>query len=130
MNRVIIKFTVLILVSFALLACTALIDDAEGLDERLAEYGYRPGQNVDQIQSYQIVDWTYLNSRHLMFSNSVAEYFLISLQLPCIALRDSEVLLFKTRTNSLGKFDELVVSDDGVAKHYSIEAISRLIRAD
>jgi hypothetical protein len=65
-----------------------------------------------------------------MFSNGVAEHFLISLQLPCIALRDSEILLFKTRTNSLGKFDEIVVSQDGVTKYCSIEAISRLIRAE
>ena len=130
MNRTVIKFNVLILLCFSLLACTAVIDDAKGLDERLAEYGYRPGQNVDQIQSHQIADWTYLDSRHLMFSNGVAEHYLISLQRPCTALRGSEVLLFKTRTNSLSKFDELVVPEGGVAKHCSIESMSRLIRAE
>tara|TARA_R110001592_G_scaffold97408_2_gene279003 strand:+ start:4056 stop:4448 length:393 start_codon:yes stop_codon:yes gene_type:complete len=130
MNRTIIKLNVLILLGFSLLACTAVIEDAKGLDERLAEYGYRPGQNVDQIQSYQITDWTYLDSRHLMFSNGLTEHYLISLQGPCAALRGSEILLFKTRTNSLSKFDELVVPEDGVAKHCSIESMSRLIRAE
>lgn len=130
MNTAIIKFNVLILLSFFLLACGNVKDEKMGLDERLAEYGYRPGENVTQIQSYRITDWTYLDSQHLMFSNGISEHYLISLKNRCSGLSSTEAVLFETRTNVLTKFDEVIVPASGVPTHCSIESISRLTPAE
>lgn len=126
----IIKSNLLILMAFSLLACGGVKEDAKGLDERLADYGFRPGENIDQIQSYRISDWTYLDNRHFMFSNGISEHYLISLKNRCDQLRSTEALVFKTRTNTLTKFDEIIVPEAGVSKRCSIESISKLDRAE
>lgn len=130
MNKIMIKFNIVILLGFTLIACGSVKDDEMGLDERLAEYGYRPGENVDQIQSYRISDWTYLDSQHIMFSNGLAEQYLVSLKTNCRQLQSSETLLFKTRNSALSKFDEVIVPESGVSKHCSIESISKLHRTE
>ena len=126
----IIKSNLLILMAFSLLACGGVKEDAKGLDERLADYGFRPGENIDQIQSYRISDWTYLDNRHFMVSNCISEHYLISLKNRCDQLRSTEALVFKTRTNTLTKFDEIIVPETGVSKRCSIESISKLDRAE
>jgi len=130
MNIASLKFGLTIFLSFSLLACGGVKDEKMGLDERIAEYGYRPGENVDQIQAYRISDWTYLDDHHFMFSNGLSDHYLISLKNACGELRSSETLAFKTRTSTLTKFDVVIVPQSGVDKRCSIESISRLTPAD
>ncbi|MBW2941893.1 DUF6491 family protein [Zhongshania aquimaris] len=130
MNITSLKVGLTIFLSFSLLACGGVKDEQMGLDERIAEYGYRPGENIDQIQAYRISDWTYLDDHHLMFSNGLSDHYLISLKNACSELRSSETLAFKTRTSTLTKFDVVIVPQSGVNKRCSIESISRLTPTD
>ncbi|MDF1691841.1 MAG: DUF6491 family protein [Zhongshania sp.] len=123
-----IKFGVALCVLASVVACST-VKDERGLDERLAESGYRPGESIDRISSYRISDWTYLDDRHLIFSNGISEHYLVSLNRPCADLRGSQQLAFKTRTNILTRFDEVLVPSDGLPIRCGIEAISKVYRS-
>ena len=113
------------LVAVSLIGC-AMVQDEPALDERLAEYGYRPGESVDSVDSYQVSDWEYLDDRHLVFSNGEAEHYLLSLRANCSALRSAEKLEFKPISDALTRVDDVIVSNSEALARCTIETISKV----
>ncbi|WP_373077723.1 DUF6491 family protein [Zhongshania sp.] len=120
-----VKLGLVQILAVSLVAC-AVVKDEPALDERLAEYGYRPGESVDGVADYQVSDWQYLDDRHLIFSNSNAEHYLLSLRKNCTALRSAEQLAFKPISGTLTRIDDVVVSNSEELAHCEIETISNV----
>ncbi len=108
----------------SLFAC-AVVNDEPALDERLAEYGYRPGENVEKVDSYQVGDWQYLDERHLIFGNG-EDHYLLSLNANCPALQSAEHLAFKPRSAALRRLDDAIFTSATTLAHCEIEAISKV----
>jgi hypothetical protein len=123
MKLKLIKACFIYLVALSLFAC-AVVSDEPALDERLAEYGYRPGESIEQLDSYQVADWQYLDDRHLLFSNGEAEYYLLSFRASCSMLRSADRLAFKPQSAGLSRFDSAILSNATALAHCEIEAIS------
>ncbi len=120
-----VKLGLVQILAVSLIAC-AMVKDEPALDERLAEYGYRPGESVDGVADYQVSDWQYLDDRHLIFSNSNAEHYLLSLRKNCAALRSAEQLAFKPISDALTRVDDVIASSSEALSHCAIETISKV----
>ena len=120
-----IKIALAQILAVSLIGC-AMVKDEPALDERLAEYGYRPGESVEAVDTYQVADWQYLDDRHLIFSNSNAEHYLLSLRKNCIALRSAEQLAFKPISDALTRIDDVIVSNSEELARCEIETISKV----
>jgi hypothetical protein len=123
MNLQYIKIGLAQILAVSLIGC-ALVKDEPALDERLAEYGYRPGESVEAVDDYQVTDWQYLDDRHLIFSNNNAEHYLLSLRKNCTALRSAEQLAFKPISDALTRIDDVIASNSEALNRCAIETIS------
>lgn len=123
MNLQYIKIGLAQILAVSLIGC-ALVKDEPALDERLAEYGYRPGESVEAVDAYQVADWQYLDDRHLIFSNNNAEHYLLSLRKNCTALRSAEQLAFKPISDALTRIDDVIASNSEALSRCAIETIS------
>jgi hypothetical protein len=123
MNLQYIKIGLAQILAVSLIGC-ALVKDEPALDERLAEYGYRPGESVEAVDDYQVTDWKYLDDRHLIFSNNNAEHYLLSLRKNCTALRSAEQLAFKPISDALTRIDDVIASNSEALNRCAIETIS------
>ncbi|WP_414729762.1 DUF6491 family protein [Zhongshania aliphaticivorans] len=123
MNLQYIKIGLAQILAVSLIGC-ALVKDEPALDERLAEYGYRPGESVEAVDDYQVADWQYLDDRHLIFSNNNAEHYLLSLRKNCTALRSAEQLAFKPISDALTRIDDVIASNSEALSRCAIETIS------
>ncbi|MFT4920288.1 MAG: hypothetical protein ACI8RU_002923 [Zhongshania aliphaticivorans] len=123
MNLQYIKIGLAQILAVSLIGC-ALVKDEPALDERLAEYGYRPGESVEAVDDYQVTDWQYLDDRHLIFSNNNAEHYLLSLRKNCTALRSAEQLAFKPISDALTRIDDVIASNSEMLSRCAIETIS------
>ncbi len=120
----------IVFLAAGLAACAAAAPEKPALtrDEQLANLGYRPGEQIDRLSQYRISDWNYLDNKHFLFSSGPTHAYLISLKSPCTELRSVENIAFRTRTESLTPFDDIIVPTSGVPRYCAIESIQKLYR--
>jgi hypothetical protein len=118
-----LKWLVAISFSFTVVACAGKVKvDEHTLDEILSEVGYRPGESVDTISPYSVSYWTYIDNRHLIFSNENGEHYLLSFESDCSRQADVKTLTFKVREDVLSPFDSVVLASGSC----EIDTLSRV----
>ena len=124
------RFLWISIITVALAACVTPAPESEPatLDEQLANLGYRPGEEIDRLSQYRISSWTYIDRQHFLFSSGPSHAYLVSLKTPCSELSSVENLAFRTRTESLTPFDQIIVSTSAAPRYCAIENIQKLYR--
>lgn len=126
------RFLLISIMAAAVTGCaTSMPEKAPAtLDEELANLGYRPGEEIDRLSQYRISNWTYIDRQHFLFSSGPTHAYLISLKTPCSELSSVENLAFRTRTESLTPFDQIIVSTSATPRYCAIDNIQKLYRED
>ncbi|MFT3930373.1 MAG: DUF6491 family protein [Spongiibacteraceae bacterium] len=99
------------------------------LETKLSALGYAQGEAVDRIEHYRVDGWNYIDDQHIVIYAGPSNRFLITLLTHCRDLSSTEHIGFTTTTNSLTKFDKLVVRDmSGIMQNCPITQINTLTK--
>ncbi len=96
---------------------------------KLNELGYEQGETVDRVEHYRVNGWNYIDDRHIVIYAGPGHRFLITTLTDCRDLSSAENIGFTTTTNSLTKFDKLIVRGvGGIVENCALSEIRSLIK--
>lgn len=106
------------------------IGHAETTDDfaaKLDKLGYRQGESIERINNYRVDGWNYLDDKHIVIYAGPSKRFLLTTLIDCSDLSSAEHIGFTSTTNSLTKFDKLIVRGvAGMIRHCPIAEIKIL----
>lgn len=121
--------TLVLLGSAGLAACAARPSaEAQGLEQKLAQQGYRLNGSVARVQNYSIDGWHFVDDTHLVFSAGPSRDFLITTLTPCSSLRGADQIGFTSTGTEVTTFDKIVVRAIGFTDQCPIKSIDELKR--
>lgn len=102
---------------------------ASSLQQKLAKRGYALGEQVVDLQQYQLNGWRYLDDRHLIIETGPSQHYLLTLRTSCHELSTMEDLGLSSTAGRLTRFDSVVFRrGDGFHHDCPIDTIHRLER--
>ncbi len=85
--------------------------DQDTVTTTLDDMELKKGRQVERIRDYRVDSWRYVDAYNLIIKAGLKEQYLISLRGPCPELRNAFQIGFTSRTGTLDKFEDIVVSD-------------------
>lgn len=121
--------TAILMLSNTLFSSIVHAETGKTLVSKLSALGYEQGEAVDRIEHYRVDGWNYIDDQHIVIYAGPSNRFLITTLIHCRDLSSTEHIGFTTTTNSLTKFDKLVVRDmSGIMQTCPITQINTLTK--
>jgi len=103
--------SLLLAAAVSVLAGCASNVELQGIEERMAEWGYLIGPADQRIPRYRISNWNSIDDRYLIVRSGVRNHYLVELFAPCLGLSTAFSIGFATPTARLDSFGSILVRD-------------------
>lgn len=99
------------------------------LSAKLDKLGYAQGEAVERVDNYRVNGWNYIDDKHIVIYSGPSTRYLITTLIDCRDLSSAENIGFTSTSNSLTKFDQLIVRGvAGFVKNCPITQIHALTK--
>ncbi|MGD9161376.1 MAG: DUF6491 family protein [Desulfobacteraceae bacterium] len=118
--KVIIKVASVFILFIMVVACATtarVLPEKYNLDDEL--------EAVDQITAFRQPDWEEVDKQSIILELSYKDFYLLVLRRPIETMLPTTIGIPGTSTITAG-FDQIVVTESGVAQYYNIEKIYKL----
>jgi len=115
-------------VALAACASTPAGKQAQTLEQKLVDHGYKLGKEVDHVERWNIDGWSRIDDQHVVFNSGPSRDYLVSVGTACSGVASATTIGFTATVDRVTKFDKLVVRDMGFTDQCPIESLHELKR--